>query len=66
MKDFSMALPSWAIRAGYRLEGGQGTYDNLYLYRDFDVVEVWDCFRRIPTIFELEDFINEIEDKEVK
>ena len=65
MRDFSIVLPSWAVRVGYRLEGGTGTYDELYLLKDGEGVRRWDCMEPIPTIFEVEDLLNEIEDSKV-
>ena len=61
MKDFSIVLPSWAIRLGYKLEGGEGTYDEMFLYKDFRLVRKWSYLEKVPNIFELEAFINEIE-----
>ena len=57
MRDFSVNLPSWAYNTGYRLEGGAGTYDELYLYKDGRVVKKWDWLERVPNISELEEFI---------
>lgn len=61
MKDFSIVLPSWALRGGYRLEGGEGTYDELYLYKDFNLVKRWDYLEKVPNIFELEEILNALE-----
>ena len=66
MRDFSINLPSWAVREGYRLEGGLGTYDELYLWKGFNLIKRWSYTERIPNIFELEEFINAVEGKEVK
>lgn len=57
MKDFSINLPSWAYNEGYRLEGGGGTYDELFLYKDGKVVKRWGWLERIPNIFEMEELI---------
>lgn len=65
MRDFSIVLPSWAVREGYRLEGGMGTYDELYLYKDWAMVEKWGYLDPIPNIFEMEDLIGEIENKKI-
>jgi len=64
MKDFSLCLPSWAVREGYRLEGGLGTFDELYLYKNSRLVRMWDILDEVPSIFEMEEIINEIEGKE--
>ena len=66
MRDFSLVLPSWAVREGYKLEGGTGTYDELYLSKDGVGVRRWDCMEPIPTLFEMEDLLNEIEGKEIR
>jgi hypothetical protein len=60
MKDFSINLPSWAYQLGYRLEGLEGTYDDLYLYKDREVVKRW-LWNRTPNIYEMEEVIKEIE-----
>jgi hypothetical protein len=65
MRDFSIVLPSWAVQLGYRLEGGQGTYDELFLYKDFNVVRIWGYLEKSPNVFELEDFIVDIESQKV-
>lgn len=65
MRDFSIVLPSWAVRLGYRLEGGEGTYDELYLFKDFRMVERWNYLDPVPNIFELENSINVLESKKV-
>ena len=61
MRDFSINLPSWAYNAGYRLEGGMGTYDELYLYKDGKVVRKWSWLERAPNIFELEEEIERLD-----
>lgn len=66
MRDLSINLPSWACREGYRLEGGGGTFDEMYLWKGFDLVKRWTYLERIPNIFELEEFIREVESKEIK
>lgn len=65
MRDFSIALPSWAVREGYRLEGGQGTYDELYLYKDLRLVKTWGYLDKVPNIFEMEELISDIESQKV-
>lgn len=57
MRDFSINLPTWARQLGYRLEGGTGTYDELYLYKGPRVVKKWNWLERIPNIFEMEEII---------
>lgn len=64
MKDFSINLPSWAIREGYSLEGGQGTYDDLFLSKDGSTVKTWWCSNKSPNIFEMEEIIHELESEE--
>jgi hypothetical protein len=66
MRDLSFNLPYWARLEGYTLEGGGGTYDNLYLWKGPRLVKVWHWYDEVPSIFELEEFLNEIEDKEVE
>ena len=66
MRDFSIVLPSWAVREGYKLEGGTGTYDELYLSKNREGVRKWDCMEPIPNIFEMEILLNEIEDSEIR
>ena len=61
MRDFSIVLPSWAVREGYKLEGGSGTYDELYLSKDRVDLRRWDYLEPIPNIFEMEDVINGLE-----
>ena len=63
MRDFSINLPSWAIQLGYKLEGGEGTFDELYLYRDMKIVKKWDWLDRVPNIYEIEEVIQEIESR---
>lgn len=65
MRDFSIVLPSWAVRLGYKLEGGQGTYDELYLYKNLGLVRMWSYLEQVPNIFELECTLNELEGKEI-
>jgi len=64
LRDSSIVLPSWAVREGYRLEGGEGTYDELYLSKDGIGVRRWDYTESIPNIFEVERIINDFEGKE--
>ena len=33
----------------------------MFLYKDFRLVRKWSYLEKVPNIFELEDFINEIE-----
>lgn len=66
MRDFSINLPTWAIHEGYILEGGMGTYDELFLYKGFKMVKMWGWLDKVPNIFELEELINEIESEEIK
>lgn len=61
MRDFSINLPSWAYNEGYRLEGGTGTWDELYLYKDMKLIKRWDWLAREPNIFEMEELIKEYE-----
>ena len=61
MRDLSINLPSWAYHLGYRLEGGVGTYDELFLYKDFRVVRKWEWLERQPSIFEMEEIVGEVE-----
>lgn len=63
MRDFSINLPSWAIQLGYKLEGGEGTFDELYLYRDMKIVKKWNWLDRVPNIYEIEEVIQEIESR---
>lgn len=62
MRDFSGNLPTWARQLGYRLEGGMGTWDELYLYKGFRVVKKWSWLEREPNIFEMEELINNYEE----
>ena len=64
MKDFSINLPSWAINLGYKLEGGRGTYDELFLYKRGYVVKKWGWLDNIPNIFEVEEVIKGYEAKD--
>ena len=61
MRDLSIVLPGWAVREGYKLEGGSGTYDELYLSKDGVDLRRWDYLEPIPNIFEMEDVINGLE-----
>ena len=61
MRDFSIVLPSWAVREGYTLEGGSGTFDDLYLVKDGRDVKRWGYLDFVPNIFEMESLINGIE-----
>jgi len=63
VRDFSINLPSWAIQLGYKLEGGEGTFDELYLYRDMKIVKKWNWLDRVPNIYEIEEVIQEIESR---
>ena len=58
--DWSINLPSWAIREGYRLEGNRGTYDNLYLQRHGRTIKVFD-YNKIPNIVEMEEIVRGLE-----
>lgn len=62
MRDFSINLPTWARQLDYRLEGGTGTYDELYLYKGFEVVKRWGWLEKIPNLFEMEEFIRGLDD----
>jgi len=64
LRDFSIVLPSWAILEGYKLEGGEGTYDELYLSKDGVGMRRWDYIEPIPNMFEMEGIINDFEGKE--
>jgi len=62
----SINLPSWATQKGYRLVGGEGTYDELYLYKDFKLLRMWDYTDQVPNILDMEDVINACENKEAR
>lgn len=66
MRDMSINLPYWATQKGYRLVGGEGTYDELYLYKDFKPIRVWEYTEQVPNIFEMEGIINACENKEAR
>lgn len=57
MRDFSINLPSWAIRDGYKLVGGMGTYDDLYLYRHGILIRFWEYTAPLPNIYEMEEIV---------
>ena len=57
MRDFSINLPSWAVREGYRLNGGTGTYGDLYLFRNGNLIRWWEYPKSSPNILEMEDII---------
>lgn len=63
MRDLSVNLPSWAYHLGYRLEGGMGTFDELFLYKGFRIVRTWTWLDRIPNLFEMEEVVKEIEER---
>ena len=63
MRDFSINLPSWALHAGYRLQSLAGTYDSLELWKGLEKIREFE-FDRIPSIFEMEDIIKELEIEE--
>lgn len=64
MRDLSINLPAWAYRIGYRIEGGLGTYGDLFLRKDGAEVDWWNWSERQPNIFEMEELIAERESKE--
>ena len=66
MRDWSTNIPSWAYREGYRLEGGQGTYDELFLIKRGKYLKRWNCTDRIPNIFEVEELINDFESQKIR
>jgi hypothetical protein len=66
VRDLSINLPSWACREGYRLEGSCGTFGELYLLKDDKVVKYWSCSERSPSIFEMEELLNEIESQKAE
>jgi hypothetical protein len=71
MRDWSISLPTWAYNKGYRLVGGMGTYDSLYLVKDILDKDRWTYLQEwkyyeIPNIFEVKEAVIEIEDKEAK
>ena len=51
---------SWVIG---NIEGGAGTYDELYLYKGFELVKKWDWLERVPNIFEMEEVIKSYESR---
>jgi len=57
MRDFSQNLPTWARQLGYRLEGGAGTFDELFLYKRFKLVRTWGWLEEVPNLPEMEEFI---------
>ena len=63
MADFSLNLPSWAIREGYKVKGEGGTYGSLLLYKGIRIVRVWGYDEPQPNIIEMEDFIQKNESK---
>ena len=62
MRDYSINLPSWYYHIGYRLEGLGGTYDSLMLRKGFELKRVFE-HDQIPSIYEIEDIIKELEDE---
>ena len=62
MKDYSINLPSWYYHAGWRLEGLSGTYDSLTLRKGLELKRVFE-FDAIPSIYEIEDILKELEEQ---
>jgi hypothetical protein len=65
MRDHSWNLPQWAWERGYRLLGNCGTFDDLYLVKDplgdfLGTIKIFP-YNKIPTIYEIEDIIKELE-----
>ena len=65
MKNLSWNLPYWARLLGYDLEGGSGTFDDMYLYKNHKIVKHWNYMDDIPNIFEMEDIILGAESQEI-
>jgi len=63
MADFSWNLPYWAVQKGYRAFGDFGTHGDLMLLKDGGMVKAWPYWSRQPSIFEIEEFIREYENK---
>lgn len=66
MADFSLNLPGWACREGYRTNGDSGTYGSLRLFKGARIVRVWSYDEPQPNIIEMEEIIlkNESKSKE--
>ena len=65
MRDFSINLPSWAVREGYSAQGSVGTYGELFLYKHRELIRWWDWGTPSPNIFEMEEIIANYKSKEV-
>lgn len=65
MRNLFLSLPYWARLLGYKLEGNLGTYGEMFLYKNSETIKKWSGGDKVPNIFELEDFIVEIEGKKV-
>jgi len=61
MADFSLNLPSWAFRKGYRTNGDSGTYGSLRLFKGARIVRVWAYDEPQPNIIEMEEIIQKNE-----
>lgn len=60
MRDWSINLPTWALEKGYTLMGYSGQYDDLELWKRFDLIKRFEYYK-VPNIFEMEDIIEEVE-----